>query len=409
MTVASVKKVPLDRTLPVVGTLFPKDEATISAEVEGKVEKTMAEFGDRVREGQEIAQIDTTAYEALARLAAANVAKAKANATNTEQILHRARELDKAGVAPASDLDKNLAEAEQARADVAAAEAAKAIADLNLARSHVRAPFEAAVADRIASAGDFMKVGTPLFRVVNDAVLKYIVAAPEKYVGQVQKEQSVIFTVDAYPGETFEGKVYLISPSVNTLNRSYAFGALVPNGSRKLKASSFARGELILERAVPTLTVPLEAVIQFAGVTRVFIVENGIAHSREVRAGRIHEGEQEILSGLKEGEKVVITGQSKLREGARVRIKEHPEGKAVSLIGPSPAGLPGSRRHAAHRRVSSAGFLTCRIADFPVGWASEPKRPPELSPRPAGWKTRETADWKVCATMGLACTPTKCT
>src|ERR1051325_632476 len=82
VTVAPVALVPLDRTLPVVGTLFAKDEATLGAAVEGQVERTMAEFGDRVKAGQEIAQIDTTTYEALARQAAANLSRTKAAAAN---------------------------------------------------------------------------------------------------------------------------------------------------------------------------------------------------------------------------------------------------------------------------------------------------------------------------------------
>src|SRR4030095_4559782 len=119
-----------------------------------------------------------------------------------------------------------------------------------------------------------MKVGSPLCRIVNDGVLKYIVQAPERYAGQVQKEQLVQFTVDAWPGQTFEGKVYLISPAVNTSTRAFPFGALVQNPERKLKANTFARGQLILQRAVPTPVVPLDAVINFAGVTKVFVVDS---------------------------------------------------------------------------------------------------------------------------------------
>ena len=67
VTVAEVETVPLDRSISVVGTLYAKDEATIAAQVEGQVEKTRVDFGDRVTEGQELALIDTTAYESLAR------------------------------------------------------------------------------------------------------------------------------------------------------------------------------------------------------------------------------------------------------------------------------------------------------------------------------------------------------
>ncbi len=68
--------------------------------------------------------------------------------------------------------------------------------------------------------------------------------------------------------------------------------------------------------------MPLEAVINFAGITKVFIVENEIVHSREVQVGRIKDGRQEILNGLRAGEIVVLTGQTKLQEGSKVRMQE---------------------------------------------------------------------------------------
>ena len=317
--VQQVTTVAVDRTLTIVGTLFAKDEATVAAEVEGNIEKTLVDFGDRVKDDQEIALIDTASYEALAHQASANVAKARATADNAEKDLKRVEALG--GISSPSDRDKAASAADQARAEVKAAEAAEAIAKLNLSRSHVKAPFDAAVAERLASAGDFKKVGDPLFRVVNDGVLKYIVQAPEGYASQVKKEQLVIFTVDAFPGEKFEGKVYLISPQVNTTTRGFNFGALVQNPERRLRANTYARGELVLERGVPTAMVPLSAVVNFVGISKVFVLEKDVVQAREVKVGRILNNQQEILSGLKSGEVIVISGQSKLHDGAKVRVK----------------------------------------------------------------------------------------
>lgn len=323
--VEPVRTLELDRTLNIVGTLFAKDEATIGAEVEGRVEKTMVDFGDRVAAGQELALIDTASYQALARQAAANVARARATADNAARDLARVRNLG--AIASASDVDKALAASEQAQAELKAAEAAESIATLNLERSRVKAPFEAAVAERVASAGDFKKAGDPLFRVVNDGVLKYIVQAPERYAGQIQKGQMVTFSVDAWPGETFEGKVYLISPQVNTTTRAFAFGALVQNPERRLRASTFARGQVVIERQVPTTVVPLDAVVSFVGVNKVFVIQDGVARAREVETGRVIGRQQEIVSGLKAGESIAVSGQTKLFEGAKVRIKEQGAGR----------------------------------------------------------------------------------
>src|SRR6266542_1839282 len=322
VTAARVDLLPMDQSLDIWGTLYAKDEATLGAEVEGKVEKTLVDFGDRTTAGQELALIDTTTYEALARQAEANVAKAKASARNAELTLTRAQELRKNNIASQSDLDAAVAAAEQARAEVNATEAANAVAQLNLLRSHVKAPFDATIAERIASAGDYLKIGAPLFRVVNDNVLKLIVQAPESYASKVVKDQQVFFWGDAYgTNQTFEGKVYLISPAVNTGTRAFPFGALVQNADHRLKASSYARGKLSLARDVPTTVVPLDAVSTFAGVTRVFVVDNGIARARSVEAGRVQDGRQQVLAGLKAGETVATSGLSKLHDGVKVRVR----------------------------------------------------------------------------------------
>lgn len=330
VTVAKVAVVPLDRSISVIGTLYAKDEATVAAQVEGQVEKTRVDFGDRVTDGQELALIDTTSYEALARQAVAAVAKAEANALNANQNLKRIQDLQQQSISSASDLDKAVADAAQAAADVKAAEAANAIARLNVERSHVRAPFDGAVAERIASAGDYMKIATPLFRLVNDSVLKFIFQVPERYASFVTKKLPVEFGVDNYPGETFTGGVYLISPAVSTASRAFGVGALVTNTDFRLKANTFARGTLVLQRAVPTPMVPLDAVVNFAGVTKVFVVENNVARTRGVSVGRIQGGMQEIVSGLREGENVVVTGQSKLSDGVSVVVPTAVAGKAAA-------------------------------------------------------------------------------
>lgn len=321
VTVGQAQVIHADRTVPIVGTLFPKDEATVGAEVEGKVEKTTVDFGDRIKAGQELAHIDTTTYTALANQATANLEKTRATATNAARNLTRVQELIKGGIASTSDLDQASALAQETAAEVRAALAAEVVARLNVDRSRVKAPFPAAIADRIVSAGDFVKTGAPLFRVVNDLQLKFITSVPERYSAQIHKGQAADFTVDAWPGETFHGKVLLISPSVNTKTRGMTFGILVQNADLKLKANSYARGELILERDAPTLHVPLDAVVNFSGLTKVFIVENGVAHVREVQVGKITNGKQEILAGLKAGETVVLSGGSKLHEGAKVTVK----------------------------------------------------------------------------------------
>ena len=320
VTTAQVAEVPLDRALDVVGTLFAMNDAAIAAQVEGQIEKTLVDFGQHVVARQEMALIDTASYEALANQSAAAVTKAKANAVNAEQTLKRVIELQQSRISSASDLDSATATAEQARAEVKAAEAAEAVARLNLKRSHVVAPFDGTISERLANCGDYVKTGASLFRLVEDNELKYIVQVPEKHAAEIKPDQVIQLSVDAWPGEVFEGKVYLVSPSVNLATRAFNVGARIPNTQRKLKANSFARGILILRRAVPTPMVPIEAIVNFAGVTKVFVIKDGVAHGRDVSVGRIQDGRQEVVEGLQPGELVATTGTTKLFENAKVRL-----------------------------------------------------------------------------------------
>jgi membrane fusion protein, multidrug efflux system len=354
----------LDRTIPVVGTLAARSEALVAAQVDGQVEQTLVDFGNRVERGQEMVLIDTASYAAVARQAAANLSKARANALNGEQSLHRIQQLITDKISSASELDSAVAAAQQGAAEVESAQAAEAIAQLNLARSRVKAPFDASVSERIVTAGDYVKVASPLYRIVDDTELKYLIQASESYASKVKLGQLVQFTVDAWPGETFQGSVFLISPSVNTTTRAFNLGALVSNKEKKLKANMFARGELILEKNVPTPMVPLESVINFAGVTKVFTISEKVARSREVKLGRVLNGKQEILAGLTAGELVVTSGQTKLYEGAKIRLQETPSTQPAA--GSSSATPAASSTSRASARFFSPAVQRCGELMWPV-------------------------------------------
>ena len=341
VTVATVTNVAWDKTVSVIGTLYAKDEAAVAAQVEGAVEGTLVDFGDRVRHRQDLALIDTAAYEAQFEQVAGNLAKAEANLLNARQNFERLQKLRAEGIAPASDFDLAKAQLDQWEAEVKSARGAERVARLNLDRSQVRAPFDGAISQRFVGRGDYVKVGSALFNIVNDALLKFIFQVPERYGSLVDKQLPVSFGVDNYPGETFTGRVYLVSPAVSTASRAFNVGALVTNSSFRLKANTFARGSLVLERGSPTAVVPLESVVSFAGVTKVFAVENNLARDRLVRTGRIRDGLQEILEGVKPGESVVVTGQTRLTDGAPVAIQpgvaSGPEGEHPAATNLQPA------------------------------------------------------------------------
>lgn len=335
VTVTPASNVMWDQTVSIIGTLYPRDEATIAAQVAGQVEKTLVDFGDRVKSNQDLAYIDTASYEALVEQAVGNVARAEATLINARQNFSRIETLRSENISSQSEYDQATSELAAAEAALKAERGTEGVARLNLERSRVRAPFDGAISRRFVSRGDYVQVGSPLFEMVNDAVLKFIFQVPERHASHVRKQLPVSFEVDNYPGKVFTGSVYLISPAINLASRSFNVGALVTNTDFQLKANTFARGVLVMGPGEPTPAVPVEAIVSFAGVTKLFVIDNDHARSRTVRTGRIRDGLQEILEGVAAGENVVVTGNARLSDGAPIQIRPPgPEPGALAKASP---------------------------------------------------------------------------
>lgn len=324
VTLAEAREVPWERKIVLVGTLIANQEARIAAEVEGSIEKTHAEVGDPVAAGAELAQIDTASYQGMVNLQTANHNKAIANAENQKENLDRLQRLRQSGSVSPTDYDQAVAAEKQAAAEVAATKAQLGSASTALRRSLSKAPFAGALTERLVNAGDFVRVGTVMFHLVDDSLLKFRGEVPERDSARVKTGQPVRLSVDAFPGRAFRGTVTWINPAVNAASRGVGIEAKVENADRTLKANFFARAELIVDAAAPTLVVPVDAIVVFAGVTKVFVVEGEVAQAREVELGNTRGDEQEVRTGLKPGERVVVNGRTKVQPGSRVAVQTQP-------------------------------------------------------------------------------------
>lgn len=315
--VARAESRPMERVLMVVGTLAAHDEATVAAQVAGQIEKTFVDLGDRVAAGQELALIDTASYDALARQAAANLAKAQASATNTARSLQRVQELQRDKIASSSEYDQAIADFKQALAEVKAAEAAEAIARLNLSRSRVKSPFDGAVAERVANSGDYVSVGAPIIRLVKTDPLRLRLDVPERESSAVRVGQTVLLSVE---GDTnvYSGTLTRVSPSIRQSDRMLPVEADVPNRGA-LRTGLFARARIIVDVQDSGLSVPANALTVFAGIEKVVAVQHGKAVETPVTTGRRGTDWVEILSGLSGGETVVLEPGG-LRTGQTVMI-----------------------------------------------------------------------------------------
>lgn len=321
VTVIEAKQIPWERSLQLVGTLYPNQGARLAAEVEGRVEKTHVEVGDKVTKDQEIAQIDKASYQGQVNLHTANHNKAQINAENQTKNMERLDKLNQTGAVSPTAYDEAQAAQKQAVAEVAATKASLGGATTSLKRSTLKAPFDGVITERLLTEGDFARIGTIMFNIVDDTVLKFRGEIPEREGAKVKAGQKVRVTVEAYPGRQFDGTITWVNPAVNPETRGVGVEAQIKNDGQELKANSFARGEIIVSGDNPAIVVPVEAVINFAGINKVFIVENNVAQPREVKLGAIRNGQQEVMEGLKGGEWVVVGGRTKVQPGSAVKVE----------------------------------------------------------------------------------------
>ena len=360
VTVTPVRAQKVPRTVEFVGTLYANEEVTVSTEVDGRIASLAADMGDRVGHGQMLAKIDDAEFrfaiqqtegnlkEILAKLGLEktpppgfNVTqtslalKAKAELDDAELSLKRAKTLYDRQLIAAQDHDSAQTRAKTALAtyksslEEATASAAGAYAkeaQLETARKKLRdtvitAPLAGSISKRLVSAGEYVKTGSALFTIVQDQPLKLRGMIPERFAPDVHTDQGVEIKVDSFPDATFKGKLTRISPSSEVTSRSFMVEGLVENTERRLKPGFFAHATVATRVDPNAMTVPQQALISFAGVTKVFVVENDIARERVVQTGvRVGANEVEVTSGLKPGELVVIAGLTRLTNGAAVKV-----------------------------------------------------------------------------------------
>jgi multidrug efflux pump subunit AcrA (membrane-fusion protein) len=180
-----------------------------------------------------------------------------------------------------------------------------------------------AVAARLVSIGEYVREGTALFRLVADDPVKYRAQVPEKFLSQVKAGQPVRLQVAAYP-DVFEGAVSRISPQVDRTTRTFEVEMLVPNRAGKLQPGSFATGNILTRTEADVTLVPIDSLVTFAGVTKVFVVENGKAVEKKIETGQRVGDKVEVVSGLSGQVAVVTEGRNRLATGAPVTVTAAP-------------------------------------------------------------------------------------
>jgi RND family efflux transporter MFP subunit len=346
------------RSVQAVGSLFPLEESVVSSEVAGRVETVLADVGDRVAQGQVLVTLSpvelkyeldrqrAAVLQVRARLGigpdsplprdsskVASVQRAAADMYDAEQKFGRAEQLFKEKLISQQQLDEadsrykgarasydlSLQEVEQLKAQLQSSETAARLAEKKLADSSIRAPFPGSIKQRRVGAGEYVLVQSPIAVVVRTDTLRARLAVPEKWAGVVKTGATVEVHVEAFPNETFRGKVSRINPSVAQETRTFEVEALIPNGDGRLKPGFFIQATIPSEWTEKVLMVPEKAVSYRYGIYKVFVMKDAKVEEREIQAGARKDTQVEILKGLSAGERVAMPVKGELFTGAAVK------------------------------------------------------------------------------------------
>jgi membrane fusion protein (multidrug efflux system) len=309
ITAVPVGSRPTKRLLKFVGTLFGNEEVVLSSQVEGQVTALHADLGDQVLADAVLLDIDDSSLRAQLREIEARLVKARADEA-------RGRELMRGNIISPQEY-------ESMQTAVVVTEAQRDSLNVSLQHKRVRSPLSGSVVKRLVSVGEYVRPGTPLFDLVDDDPLTLRGDVPERFTQEIAVGQPVQSRVDAYPDIVFNGRLVRVSPAANAENRSISVEAEVPNPGRELKAGFFASANIVTRADDQALVVPETAVINFAGVTKLFVVRDGIAYERHVRIGtRDEQGLVEVTEGLRPDEVVATSGLAKLESGMAVAVRK---------------------------------------------------------------------------------------
>jgi RND family efflux transporter MFP subunit len=357
--VAVAERDSVPRGIEVTGTLAAQDEVQLAMKVPGRVSEMLVDLGDRVSRGQVIARLDPTDLTLAVRQATAAFQQARARlglpldgaedhviveetpvvrqakATLNEARLNRDRAqqmFDQKLIARAdydtaistfqvaeSRYHESVEEIRNRQAMLAQRRSELQLARQMLSYATLISPIDGAVLDRQAAVGQYVAAGTPVVTVVRMHPLRLRLPIPERAASGVRPGQEVLVRADE-DSTIHRGRVSRISPAIDQTNRTLLIEAEVPNQQNRLRPGTFVRAELITVSAEPAIFIPASALVTFAGIDKVFTVENGRAVEKTVRTGRKGGERVEIAEGLQAGEQVVVKPGS-LATGETVTVQ----------------------------------------------------------------------------------------
>ena len=358
--IAPVAGARLSEDVQVVGNLVGNATVQVVPKVGGRLASVRARIGDTVSQGQVIATIEDQEIreqvrqaEAAFEVSRATIRQRQADLKFAQTNLDRSRSLFDRQLVPRQTLDDADARYQAAAAQLELAQAqnnqsAARLQELRLTLGNtiIRSPVTGFVGQRFLDVGGFASTNQPVFSVVDIRLVRLVANLVERDVKRVQTGTPAVVEVDAFPGETFTGRVGRVAPVFDPQTRTAQMEIEIPNPNGRLKPGMYARVDLRVADKPNAMSVPRNAIVEQNGRRGVFVADGTTARFRAVETGIQSPERVEIVSGLREGERVVTTGAAALADGDRIVLPGggRQGGQSGQSAQPGPAGREGGRQ-----------------------------------------------------------------
>lgn len=354
---ASAEARTVERAIMVTGSLQADEVTTASSEVPGRITQLHADFGQAVRKGQVIAELEPTELslqlertraslaQAMARIgmdpaqgripdatpmtrqAKAQMEDAKSKYDSAERLVktgdvsqERFNELDKLYRARVAAFEATQDDLRTQLAVVRSLQAEVKLAEKRLNDAKVVAPFDGIVQQKHVSPGQYIKENVPIFTLVKSSPLRLRVEVPESAAGEVRNGTTLRFTTEAVPGAEFQAVVRELNPSIDARSRTLTAEARLVSGDPRLKPGSFVQVRLVTAAKAQVVAVPRAALYSIAGLNKFFTIQDGRAKEHKVGEILGSNGWVELPEGvIPAGATVAVSNVPLLTDGAPVR------------------------------------------------------------------------------------------
>jgi len=304
--VVSVFRGDIPQTYQTITTLEAENDAQVVARSTGILQEIMVEEGDKVKQGQLLAQLD---IEQLSL----EVAQLEATSKKLKKELTRQESLYKRRLSSSDALDR-------ARFEYQSQLAQYKLSKLKLNYASIKAPIDGVIVERQVKAGNLIRENDILFKIVDPTSLKAILFLPEKEMSRVSKDQPVLLNVDAIGNQIIKGSIERVRPAIDADTGTFRVTAKLIDSDSLLKPGMFGKVEIVFDVHQNSLLVEQQAVITQDNRSHVFVVKENKAIQTPIKLGYKHNGMVEIAEGVSESDLVITTGQQILKHENLIEI-----------------------------------------------------------------------------------------